>query len=123
MHVSINIIKFGLYDNKIYILILLIYYCFRYAVHKNLLGFSQYFMMNVPPEYWSIVHYRATLAHKINHSFNNSNTEFGSVIHPRFGPIRSAFATKDIKRGEQLLIDYGYGIQSAIPRWFEKAYV
>ena len=78
--------------------------------------------LNVPPEYWNIVQYRATLTHKVNHSFTKANVQFGSAIHPRYGPIRTVFATKDIKKGEEILADYGYGKDSVIPRWFEKAY-
>ena len=79
--------------------------------------------MNVPPEYWNIAQYRSTLGHKVNHSFQKKNIEFGSAIHPRYGPIRTVFANKDIKKGEQLLVDYEYGPDTAIPRWFEQAYI
>ena len=78
--------------------------------------------MNIPPEYWSINKYRATLGHKVNHSFNKTNTDFGSAIHPRYGPIRTIVSSKDIKKGEELLCDYQYGTDSAIPNWYGIAY-
>jgi len=95
-----------------------------YLVHKNLINFATDgdTFINLLPEYWTIDKYRATLTHKINHSFKKPNTEFGSAIHPRFGPIRTAFATKDIKRGAQILCDYAYDQGSAIPRWFGEVY-
>ena len=95
-------------------------------MHKNLIGFSTYYSnihINLPQEYWGIVQYRATLTHKVNHSFKRANVKFSSAIHPRYGPIRTVVATKDIKKGEEILVDYGYGKDSAIPRWFEQAYI
>ena len=50
------------------------------------------------PEEFSVLHgYRATLAHKVNHSFKNANAEFNSAYHMRFGFIRGLEATRDIK--------------------------
>ena len=98
----------------------------RYRVHKNLIGYGTdnegLINMNVPPEYWSLDKYRATLGHKVNHSFKKPNTEFGNAIHPRFGPIRTIVATENIKRGEEILCDYAYSEESAIPIWYGKAY-
>ena len=31
--------------------------------------------------------------------------------HPRFGPIETVWATKKIKEGEELFLDYGYSKQ------------
>ena len=40
---------------------------------------------------------------------------------PRFGDIRTVEATRDIKRGEELFVDYGYSIDSAFqPRWWRR---
>ena len=95
-------------------------------MHKNLIGYGTdnegMINMNVPPEYWSLDKYRATLGHKVNHSFKKPNTEFGNAIHPRFGPIRTIVATENIKRGEEILCDYAYSEESAIPIWYGKAY-
>ena len=78
--------------------------------------------MNVPPEYWTIERYRATLGYKINHSFKKSNTKFGHAIHPRFGPIIVVIATRNIKKGEELLVDYSYSVDGYIPSWYANAY-
>ena len=51
------------------------------------------------------------------------NIAFGSAIHPRFGPIRTLFAIKDIIKGEELFVDYGYSPDSVLPIWFEHAYI
>ena len=99
-------------------------------MHKNLIGLSidldrddiGDIRLNVPPEYWTIDKYRATLGHKVNHSFKKMNAAFGSAIHPRFGPIRTLFAIKDIIKGEELFVDYAYGKQYALPIWFRQAY-
>ena len=93
-------------------------------VHKNLINFGSEdeIYINLLPEHWPIDKYRATLTHKVNHSFKKHNTNFGSAIHPRFGPIRSVFATKDIKKGSQILCDYQYDIESAIPHWYGEVY-
>ena len=97
----------------------------RYTVHKNLLGYSPdgiTMHMNIPQEYWTIDRYRATLGHKVNHNFKNPSTEFGDAIHPRYGPIRTIVATKNIQRGDEIFIDYAYSQDSAIPYWYGHAY-
>ena len=98
----------------------------RYCIHRNLIGYStndDTITMNVLKEHWPIHKYRATLGHKVNHSFKRANTDFGSAIHPRYGPIRTIVSNRRIRKGEQLLCDYQYPEDSAIPRWYEKVYV
>lgn len=60
----------------------------RFTVHKNLIILENDIQMNIPYEFWNLDKYRATLAHKVNHSFKNINSEFNFVYHPRFGWIR-----------------------------------
>ena len=60
--------------------------------------------------------YRATLAHKVCHSFNN-NANFAQFWHPRFGNIMSVVANTDIKAGEELCVCYNYSLDSA-PAWY-----
>ena len=94
-------------------------------MHKNLIGYSvsdDTITMNVLKDYWSIDKYRATLGHKVNHSFKKANMEFGSAIHPRFGPIRTVVAKRMIKRGEEILCDYEYPKDSSIPKWYAHVY-
>ena len=80
--------------------------------------------IDVPPEYWALSKYRATLAHKINHSIKDANTEFGYAIHPRFGPIRTVVATQFIPKGNQLLVDYEYDTEghSRVPKWYVNSF-
>ena len=50
------------------------------------------------------------------------NTKFGRAYHPRFGNTRAIIATKDIARGEELLVDYGYELGSYVPSWYAALY-
>ena len=78
--------------------------------------------MNVLKEHWNITNYRATLGHKANHTFTAKNSRFQSVIHPRFGPIVAVISLKKIKKGEEILVSYGYSAESSVPSWYAKAY-
>lgn len=91
--------------------------------HKNLIGVDDKIDLNIPKEYWSLEKYRATLGHKVNHSFTKANTWFGSAYHPRFGHVRTINAETDIKKGEECLIDYKYSIYANVPEWYKQAYV
>ena len=73
-------------------------------------------------EYWDITNYRATLGHKVNHSFLKSNAKFVSVIHPRHGPINAVVSTKNIRKGDEILCHYGYSPNSLVPRWYADAH-
>lgn len=80
--------------------------------------------MNIPFEFWSLDKYRATLAHKVNHSFRAMNSEFNLVYHPRFGWIRGIHATRPISRGEEVLCHYGYEVDGNTlnPQWYLNLY-
>ncbi len=54
--------------------------------------------MDIPEKYRSIDAYRATVGHKINHSFT-PNCVWGNMLHPVFGRIPSITALTDIKTG------------------------
>ena len=79
-------------------------------------------MMNVLKEHWNITNYRASLGHKCNHSFTMKNARFQSVIHPRFGPIVAVISLKKIKKGEEILVSYGYKPEGTVPRWYAEEY-
>ena len=54
--------------------------------------------MDIPPHYVNVENYRATLAHKINHSFT-PNCGWDTIEHPVFGKIPSVVALADVERG------------------------
>ena len=73
--------------------------------------------MNLPYELWNLDKFRASLAHKMNHSFKKMNCQFITVYNPRFGVVRGAEATRDIAKGEQIFVEYGYPIEDMYPPW------
>ena len=53
----------------------------------------------VPKEYWELKAYRATLGHKLNHSFKKGKmTLYKTAFHPRHGVIIGVMATERIKK-------------------------
>ena len=63
--------------------------------------------------------YRATLAHKINHSFTHWNCFFHDIEHPRLGTIRAARSTEPIPEGEEILCNYQMQYNEAAP-WYQE---
>ena len=86
------------------------------------MSFSEEEQMNLPELYWNLTAYRATLTHKVNHSFTKSKTYFGYAMHPRFGLIRSLVAEDDIEKGEEIFANYGYGFHDWVPQWYQDLY-
>ena len=91
-------------------------------IFRNLMSFDGPMKIHIPDPYWHISNYRATLGHKMNHSFKYQKSAYGKAFHPRFGKIRSVYATADIKRGEEILINYGYRVGGIVPKWFSDLY-
>jgi hypothetical protein len=59
-------------------------------------------ILDIPPDCRDVSRYRATLAHKINHSFF-PNARFSDFAHPRFGRILCVVTLKPVKEGDELL--------------------
>lgn len=77
--------------------------------------------ITIPVEMGSTDIYRATLGHKLNHQFE-PNCAFGGVLDsPRFGFIRAFYTLRDIKKGEELFIHYGYNVEKG-PIWYRELY-
>ena len=55
--------------------------------------------MDIPPDFVSLNRYKASLAHKINHSFD-PNCRWGVINHPTFGRVPRVVTMKDLKAGE-----------------------
>ena len=91
-------------------------------IFRNLMSFDGPLKIHIPKPFWNISSYRATLGHKVNHSFKKANTAFGQAFHPRFGNIRALYAVKDIFKGEEVLVDYGYRLSTNVPDWYSDLY-
>jgi len=63
--------------------------------------------------------YRATLGHKMNHSFEPNCTEW-FVEHPRHGLVPCAVARVEVEEGEELFLHYGYDPLNC-PSWYGSA--
>ena len=79
------------------------------------------FTITIPWRQGSLNHFRATLGHKLNHSFK-PNCEYGGILDsPRFGLVRAFHTNRDIQKGEELFISYGYSASSG-PKWYRQLY-
>ena len=79
--------------------------------------------MYIPPPYWNVSNFRQSLGHKINHSFKFTNAKFGQAYHPRFGVlIRTIVAISNIRKGQELFLNYGYKVGSPVPEWYSALY-
>ena len=91
-------------------------------IHRNLINFEGSTVIHIPEPYWNISNFRATLGHKINHSFTKTKSIYGKCYHPRFGNIRSVYAVADIKKGEEIFVNYGYRLGQRVPLWYSDLY-
>jgi len=62
-------------------------------------------LMDIPPDYVPAKRYKASLAHKINHSFD-PNCRWGVIEHPTFGRVPRVVTIKDLKAGQELSCHY-----------------
>ena len=77
--------------------------------------------INIPWQRGSLSDYRATLGHKLNHSFKPNCEPSHLLDSPRFGLVRVFFAARDITKGEELFINYGYSAENG-PKWYRELY-
>ena len=79
-------------------------------------------MLDIPEHYRSIIEYRTTLGHKVNHKFEDTNAEQETVKHPVFGVIACTVATKEIDVDDEIFINYNsYDLEDA-PDWYRALY-
>ena len=76
--------------------------------------------LDIPEEFRDFENYRASLAHKTNHSFLPS-AEIDDFVHPRFGLIPCIVSQTDIDVDEEIFIHYGYGLNHC-PEWYADAW-
>ncbi len=75
--------------------------------------------MDIPNNLTDTGRYRATLGHKVNHSFV-PNCDQWFFDHPRFGVVPCQRAIRQISAGEEVTMDYEYDPYNC-PEWFRKA--
>ena len=81
---------------------------YRRECSKYTVGLTPYeALIQIPPEY--DINPLPNLGPKVNHHFTESNSVYSTIEHPRWGLIQSVKLTRDIKAGEELFTDYGYG--------------
>ena len=77
-------------------------------------------VIDIPPEYISMRKYRASLAHKTNHSFT-PNAKFSLFDHPRFGKVPAVQLIEDVQEGQEVMVSYDYALDDA-PPWYQELF-
>ena len=89
---------------------------------RNLMALESNLNIDIPESYWNISKYRATLGHKVNHSFKFTKAGYKRAYHPRFGNIIALYASKNITKGEEILVNYNYA-RGPVPEWYAALYL
>ena len=97
------------------------YFSLGYFTPKSW-GLQPELCMDIPERYRSLLSYRTTLGHKVNHKFSDqTNSYFEVVKHPLFGVIVALVADQIIRRGEEVFTNYNYDLRTA-PDWYREGY-
>lgn len=80
-------------------------------------------VIDIPSDMRSTSQFRTTLGHKTNSAFfDERNAEFDTVRHPVLGAVACIIARRRIARGEEVLVNYGYDLETAA-MWYKKDYL
>eukprot|EP01083_Nonionella_stella_P072254 194666_1 len=90
----------------------------EWRTNDNTLSLNDEIVIDVPEAFSSTSSYCASLGHKANHSFEN-NAKYDLFFHPRFDEIKCIRSLRSIKKGEEILVNYGYSSDDC-PEWYEK---
>ena len=97
-----------------------------YNIALDLGGDEDNLCIDIPPELGSdATKYNATLAHKVNHSFE-PNSEFVLFsAHPALGTIMAITALEDLEAGAEVTVNYGYNYTAEPdqPEWFKRLWL
>ena len=77
-------------------------HCSKYALKH----YSYEAVIQLPPEF--DIDPLPNLGPKVNHHFKHVNTDFIEIEHPRWGLINSLFTNQDMKKGEEIFVNYDY---------------
>ena len=93
--------------------------------HDDNVGWSDYRIacgedmdLDIEQDRTSVGRYRATLAHKTQHSFS-PNSHFAQFWYPKFGQIMSIVADRNIEQGEEIFVCYHY-VMAKAPEWYQE---
>lgn len=78
-----------------------------WSLNGNTISLDEDTVIDVPSPLDQIDKYCASLGHKGNHSFT-PNCKYDPYIHPRFGPLKCIRTLREVRRGEELTVAYGY---------------
>uniref|UniRef100_A0A0K2T4L7 SET domain containing (Lysine methyltransferase) 7 [Monodelphis domestica] n=1 Tax=Lepeophtheirus salmonis TaxID=72036 RepID=A0A0K2T4L7_LEPSM len=73
-------------------------------------------ILDIPHE-WLASGYRATLGHKVCHSFE-PNAEYSYTFHPLYGRIRCIKSLKALSADEEIKCNYKYSLKKKPPAWY-----
>ena len=97
-----------------------------YNIALDLGGDEENLCIDIPPDMGGDVRrYNATLAHKVNHSFE-PNSEFVLFsAHPVLGTIMAITALEDLEAGLEVTVNYGYNFTAEPdqPEWFRQLWI
>ena len=75
--------------------------------------------LDILPNAWSYKDYKASLGHKVNHSWQ-PNCQYAKLYHPVFGHTAMGIRTiRQVYRGEELSTNYRYDVDDC-PEWYQK---
>ena len=83
-----------------------------------------YLCLDIPAEDGrNLSKYSATLAHKVNHSFEPNTVLRVCWAHPVLGRVNMLVANTNILAGGEVTLDYGYDTsRQDIPAWYRNMY-
>ena len=97
-----------------------------YNIALDLGGEEENLCIDIPPDMGGdVTKYNATLAHKVNHSFE-PNSEFVLFsAHPILGTIMAITALEDMEAGLEITVNYGYNFTAEPdqPEWFKQLWI
>ena len=82
--------------------------------------------IDIPPDTGSdVTKYNATLAHKVNHSFEPNGEFVLFSAHPVLGTIMAVTAINDMDADTEVLVNYGYNYTAEPdqPEWFQHLWI
>jgi len=92
---------------------------FSESLWMNRIGGTCKIAIDIPPQFSNSLKYNATLGHKVNHDFKPNSKYLRTYDSARFGLVMALKTLRDVKKGEEFLVDYQYTYNQG-PKWYKE---